>query len=545
MVELLFDLCYYLSVNHDDGVNERCADMAVIDKKTIPEKTKNFKINTRIIIASVLAIVIPILILSMAAGIFVITSKDQYDASSVNTEGYDIINQVQWSQTINSLSSELLSEDSSDEKHEKISDTAESLEQFGSLVYIENNGETFYATKDLETIFEYANSITPVDTNKSSYYYGESGIVIVNRIQNGDEEYLILTANGDYKTQNEDKQTASQSIIVKLTNNAAAVLGVCVMTFVIAIIVISLIISKTIVGPIEKITTGANEIAKGNLDYEIDYKSTNELGQLADSFSYMQTRVKESIEQLNRADQQEKEMIAGIAHDLRTPLTSIKGYLEGIIDGVADTPEKRRRYLKTIYDSAISMEKMLNDLLMISKLELGSITLNCEDVHINDFLSYASEIGSELKKENFEFEIHDNSKTNALLSIDTDRFTRVVDNIISNSVKYRRKGVKGKISLIVSEYEHSVIFEIADNGMGVEKESLTRIFDTLYRADKARSNVSDGSGLGLAVCRQIVKLHGGMIWAQTNADKGLSIFISLPKKEDKEKEDKDEKDSDH
>lgn len=519
--------------------------MAVIDKKTIPEKTKNFKINTRIIIASVLAIVIPILILSMAAGIFVITSKDQYDASSVNTEGYDIINQVQWSQTINSMSSELLSEDSSDKKHEKISDTAESLEQFGSLVYIENNGETFYATKDPETIFEYANSITPVDTNKSSYYYGESGIVIVNRIQNGDEEYLILTANGDYETQNEDEQTASQSIIVKLTNNAAAVLGVCVMTFVIAIIIISLIISKTIVGPIEKITTGANEIAKGNLDYEIDYKSTNELGQLADSFSYMQTRVKESIEQLNRADQQEKEMIAGIAHDLRTPLTSIKGYLEGIIDGVADTPEKRRRYLKTIYDSAISMEKMLNDLLTISKLELGSITLNCEDVHINDFLSYASEIGSELKKEDFDFEIRDNSKSNALLSIDTDRFTRVVDNIISNSVKYRRKGIKGKISLIVSEYEHSVIFEIADNGMGVEKESLTRIFDTLYRADKARTNVSDGSGLGLAVCRQIVELHGGMIWAQTNADKGLSIFISLPKKEDKEKEDKDEKDSDH
>ena len=141
--------------------------------------------------------------------------------------------------------------------------------------------------------------------------------------------------------------------------------------------------------------------------------------------------------------------------------------------------------------------------------------------------------------------IKDKSKSNALLRIDTDRFTRVIDNIISNSIKYRRKGVKGKVSLIISEYEHSVMFEVADNGMGVDSASLTRIFDTLYRADKARSNVSDGSGLGLAVCRQIVELHGGMIWAQTNAAKGLSIFISLPKKEKEEKEDTNEKDSDH
>lgn len=128
--------------------------------------------------------------------------------------------------------------------------------------------------------------------------------------------------------------------------------------------------------------------------------------------------------------------------------------------------------------------------------------------------------------------------------IDTDRFSRVVNNIISNSIKYRRKDVRGKISLIISEYEHSVIFEIADNGMGVDSKSLSRIFDTLYRADKARSNVSDGSGLGLAVCKQIVELHKGMIWAQTNAEKGLSIFISLPKTEGPEVKD-NEKDTDN
>lgn len=176
---------------------------------------------------------------------------------------------------------------------------------------------------------------------------------------------------------------------------------------------------------------------------------------------------------------------------------------------------------------------MLNDLLTLSKLELGSITLNCEQVRISDFLAFADEIGEELKKADFDYSIINNTKSDPMLFIDTDRFSRVVNNIISNSIKYRRKEVRGKISLIISEYEHSVIFEIADNGMGVDTKSLSRIFDTLYRADKARSNVSDGSGLGLAVCKQIVELHKGMIWAQTNAEKDFQYLYHCQKQKNR------------
>lgn len=518
--------------------------MALKGKKTIPEKTRNFKINTRIIITSVLAIVIPIIILTLAAGIFVFTSMDRYDLSSMGTESYSVINQLQWSQTVSNIASVLTGDDSEEEKYEQIQKTARSLEEFGSVIYIEKNGDIYYSTGDPSETLKAANRVAPIDKNTNSYYYGESGIVIVNKAVTENGNYIIITANSNYSTQDNDTSNASQHIIESLTNNAATVMGVCVATFIAAIIILSLLTSKTIIGPIEKITKGANEIAKGNLDYEIDYQSTNELGQLTQSFNDMRLRVKESIESKNRADQQQKEMIAGIAHDLRTPLTSIKGYLEGIKDGVADTPEKRKRYLETIYDSAVSMEKMLNDLLTLSKLELGSITLNCEKVHISDFVSFAADIGGELQKSDFDFEITDNTKSDPVLLIDTDRFARVVDNIVSNSIKYRRKDVRGKIELIISEYEHSVIFEIADNGMGVDPKSLSRIFDTLYREDKARSNVSDGSGLGLSVCKQIVELHGGLIWAQANAQKGLSIFISLPKTENPE-ENENEKDTDN
>ena len=125
------------------------------------------------------------------------------------------------------------------------------------------------------------------------------------------------------------------------------------------------------------------------------------------------------------------------------------------------------------------MEKMLNDLLTVSKLELGSITLDCEEVLVSDFMAYANEVGKGLEKVDFDYEIIDNSKGNPRLYIDTDRFTRVIDNIVSNSIKYKRPNTKGKIILSVSEYEHSVIFELADNGMGVDSESLPKIFDTM------------------------------------------------------------------
>lgn len=518
--------------------------MAKKSKNTIPEKTINFKINTRIIISSVLAIVIPILILTLGALIFFVTSMDRYNISSVTTESYSILNQIQWSQTVSNIASVLSEENSDKDKQEQIEKAAHKLEEFGSVIYIEKNGETFYSTQAPEEVLKEANAIDAIDIENNSYYYGDSGIVIVNSVNSNAGRYIIVAANSNYSVPDAGSGYAPKHIIENLTNNAATVVGVCVLTFIVAIIVLSLLTSKTIIGPIEKITKGANEIAKGNLDYEIDYQSTNELGQLAQSFNDMRLRVKDLIDGKNRADQQQKEMIAGIAHDLRTPLTSIKGYLEGIKDGVADTREKQERYLDTIYDSAVSMEKMLNDLLTISKLELGSITLNCEKVHISDFLSFADEIGQELKKDDFDYSIVNNTKSDPVLFIDTDRFSRVINNIISNSIKYRRKDVRGKISLIISEYEHTVIFEIADNGMGVDNKSLSRIFDTLYRADKARSNVSDGSGLGLAVCKQIVELHKGMIWAQTNAEKGLSIFISLPKTEETEVK-SNEKDSDN
>lgn len=488
----------------------------------IKNRTRNFKINTRIIITSVLAIVIPLIIMTSFASVFINIMASKFDFSSVTTNSYSFVNQIQWNQEMNDISNTLVSEKDDRKKLEILNGLISPTETIGCDFHIEKNGKLFYETKNSKTDF------SKINNEKNVYSFADNDLTIINHIYSENDEFTVIVKSSSYFVPDSSLKNETNSLKSLITNRTIIIVAVIVGIFILTIVIISLITSKTIVSPINKISKGADEIANGNFDYEIDYHSTNELGMLADNFNNMSKRVKESAEKQYQADMHQKEMIAGIAHDLRTPLTSVKGYVEGLRDGIADTPEKQRRYLETIYTSTCDTEKMLDDLLTISKLELGNITLNYEKVNVNDFLSFAKDIGSELAKENFEFEIINNTKTNPAFLIDTDRFSRVIRNIVSNSVKYRRNDVKGKIIFNVSEYSQSVIIEVKDNGTGVDKESLPRIFDTLYRADKARSNVRDGSGLGLSVCKQIIELHGGMIWAQSEPGEGLSVFISMP-----------------
>lgn len=497
-------------------------------KGKIHSLPKNFKISTRILITSVLAIVIPIIIIVVLLCALLVFNSNRYGSSNVQNGAYSVIYQLQWGQTISELTEELLNDNDDIHSLDAIKSAVAPLEESDCLIFISKNGEAFYSSDPGTDILNQAEEMSGKNADKNLYYFGDKGLAFITTAAKNNNEFKVVIVNASYAVTDIRIQMRSQNLFNILINRARIIILVVLFTFILAIIIISLITTKTIVGPIEQITRGANEFAKGNFDYEIKYKSKNELGQLADSFNEMRLKVKESIEEKNRANQRQKEVIAGIAHDLRTPLTSVKGYLEGLRDGIADTPEKYDRYMNIIYNSTRDTEKMLDDLLAISKFELGNISLNCENVTVLDFVGFASEYVEPLSKVDFEFKIIDKTRNSPVLRIDTDYFTRVINNIITNSLKYRRPEVKGLIELTISEYEHTVIFEIKDNGMGVDRESLPRIFDTLYRADKARSNVRDGSGLGLSVCKQIVELHGGLIWAQSEVGNGLSIFISLP-----------------
>ncbi len=479
--------------------------------------SRNLKINTRIVLTSVLAIVIPIIIIASFSTVLVHTIASYFNFSTVTTNTYSTINQIQWSQTMWSITNELTGSESEQEVLENLSNFVSPLEKINSVIYIERNGELFYATNGDSTIIEKAKRLVEFDKDKNLNYFGYNGLVIVNHVKSDFNSYLIMIVNDDYTVNDLTKRVSIKGFTNLLLGRTGIIVLIIVALFAIAISFISFISSKTIVKPIKEIADGANEIARGNLDYNIDYESTNELGQTVHAFNDMRIRLKESIENQNKVQEERQILVAGIAHDLRTPLTSAKGYAEGLLDGIADTPEKKEHYIKTICQSISETERILDDLLTVSRLELKGYELNTVEIKII------------LDKAEFDFEYECNCSEDAAVSLDVDKFVRVISNIISNSIKYSNPDVRGKIRFSINEYERSVIIELVDNGIGVDRESVSKIFDLMYRADSARTNVADGSGLGLSVCKQIVELHRGIIWASSNLGEGLSIFISLPK----------------
>lgn len=489
----------------------------------------NMSISTRITLSTVLGIIIPLLIVLIFSSVYLTSMSSYFNFSTVTTNSYSLLNQIQWGQTIATISNEIAQDSSNQQKKNNIEEFVIPLEKLATKVYIGSSETELYCTTDKHDTMLLAKSIVAdADEECGINYFGENGMVIITHVEAQHERYLMVFANASYTVTDVTQRYTAQDFTSLVFGKTGLFLLFLVVVFLLSMLALSLITSKAITKPIIKLSQGADEIARGNLDYKIDYDSTNEIGKTVKSFNDMTSRLKDSLDEQSRIEESRKEMIAGVAHDLRTPLTSAKGYVEGLIDGIANTPEKQERYLKTIYSSTKDMEKLLDELLTISRLELGQIQLEKEKVSINGFMNDCAEmIALELDKKDFDFEYINHCDDLAYFEIDADRFARVLKNIIANSIKYRRNDVRGRVELEVQCYQKSVLISIADNGIGVESDSLTKIFDSFYRADKARSNVRDGSGIGLSVCKQIVEMHGGHIWATSRENKGLKIIISL------------------
>lgn len=288
-----------------------------------------------------------------------------------------------------------------------------------------------------------------------------------------------------------------------------------------------------IVRPLNKLRRATYEIREGNLEYEIRESGDDEIGQLCSDFEEMRIRLKELIDAKLKNERDSKELLSNISHDLKTPLTAIKGYTEGIMDGVADTPEKRDRYLKTIYKKASDMHILVDELLYYTKIDADSITYNFSQIDIRDYFEdcieeYSFDIQSQNLTLEYENHIHPGTKVIA----DAEQIKRVIDNIITNSIKYMSK--EGGIILIqLTELNEHVKIEISDNGVGIPAKDLPHIFDRFYRADASRNSKKGGSGLGLAIAKKIIEDHGGIIWADSKEGEGTTTGFTLKKvKED-------------
>ncbi|WLD91674.1 cell wall metabolism sensor histidine kinase WalK [Alkalihalobacillus sp. AL-G] len=296
-------------------------------------------------------------------------------------------------------------------------------------------------------------------------------------------------------------------------------------------VLLSYLMSKSILKPVDKLSDAAAKISEGNLDFTIHASGKDELSRLVNSFDDMRARLKTSLELREQYEMNRKELIANISHDLKTPITSIRGYVEGIKDGVANTVEKYDRYLNTIQAKAQHMDHMIDELFLYSKLDLKRVPFHFEEVDIKAFLEdYLDELQLELSEQNVELTLKIQS-INAVALIDRDKLIRVMNNIIYNSVKYADKS-KCLINIDLKDSENMVEVVISDNGPGIPLEEISTIFNRFYRGDPSRNTNTGGSGLGLAIAAQIIDAHGGSIWAESTQGEGLTIHFTLNKRED-------------
>lgn len=294
---------------------------------------------------------------------------------------------------------------------------------------------------------------------------------------------------------------------------------------------LSYFVSKSIIKPVHELMMAARKISDGDLRFQIKTTKKDELGQLLQAFEIMRKKLKESIDLQNQYEDNRKELIANISHDLKTPITAIKGYVEGIRDGVANSPEKMDRYTQTIYSKANDMDYLIDELFLYSKLDLKRLPFHFEKIDLRNYLSdYIEELRLDLTKRNITLTLHSSKVESYEVVVDREQLKRVITNIIDNSLKYMDKKKK-RIELSLQEKEGTVLMRIQDNGPGIDPEALSLLFDRFYRGDSSRNTETGGSGLGLAIAKRIVEEHGGKIWAESVLGEGTSILFTLKKPE--------------
>ena len=308
-------------------------------------------------------------------------------------------------------------------------------------------------------------------------------------------------------------------------------------------LVVGLWVYRSIAVPLVKLKKATQNIKEGNLDFVLDVEGKDEFSELCQDFEEMRRRLKESTEEKSLIEKENRELISNISHDLKTPITAVKGYVEGIMDGVADTPEKMDRYVRTIYNKTNEMDHLINELTFYSKIDTNRIPYTFSKLNVEDYFEDCSEeVGLELETRGIELVYANYVEKDVMVIADGEQIRRVIHNIISNAIKYMDKP-KGIIQIRIKDVGDFIQIEIEDNGKGIGPKDLPYIFDRFYRTDVSRNSSKGGSGIGLSIVKKIVEEHGGKIWATSKKGEGTTIYFTL-KKYIKE-ENKDEQNTDN
>ena len=298
-------------------------------------------------------------------------------------------------------------------------------------------------------------------------------------------------------------------------------------------------VNQDIYKPIKELSIAMRKIAEGDFDYRLPDKQEGEIGHLHDNYEQMRLQLKENAEEKMQNEKKSKELVSNISHDLKTPITSIKGYVEGIMDGVADTPEKMDKYIKTIYNKANDMDRLINELTTYSGIDSNKIPYHFHVLNRADyFQDCVEEVGLDLEQKDIQLNYTNLAPADTCIVADPEQLKKVINNIISNSVKYMGHD-KGIIDIRILDEGESVRIEIEDNGKGIAAKDIGNIFERFYRTDSSRNSLQGGSGIGLSIVKKIIEDHGGYVWATSKEGEGTCMHFVIRKYTDK-KENNDE-----
>lgn len=291
---------------------------------------------------------------------------------------------------------------------------------------------------------------------------------------------------------------------------------------------------KTVFAPLDKMKKAAINIRDEEYDEALEYNGQDEVGEVFGAFDEMRIRIKESDELRQEYEANRKELIANISHDLKTPITAINGYVQGILDGVANTDEKLRAYIETIAVYGRDMDILIDDLSLLSNLDLDGIIFQFGSVRLWDYITDCmEELSFDLEEKGVRSKVLLEIDADARVNIDGAQIKRVMNNIIFNAIKhFDKEDAILQVKVIESDENDDYEVLISDNGVGIEKEKIDHIFERFYRADASRNSDTGGSGLGLSIARQIIKAHDGRIWAESELGKGTTIGFTLPKSQE-------------
>lgn len=495
------------------------------------------KLKDKIIVAFFIMITMPILMICVAGGTIVTfqmnSIQETYDVESdtmeVLTNPIKILNRLTRG-VYNEIKLFALKAPEKLEDDEYIKNLNEEIQNKYSFITVRKDGQYIYS----------GNSSKLNLISNSLPHFGVYGTDVDGGIYVGGKNPFLVKAQDFYFS---DGGEGTIFVITDLNVLVPQIKTVAIQSIISFLIIICftafilmLWIYRSILRPLNILRIATNQLREGDLDYSVQSESEDEIGQLCNDFEKMRIRLKELIEEQLKYEEDMKELISNISHDLKTPLTAIKGYAEGLSDGVADTPEKQDKYLKTICVKANDMSVLVDELAFYAKIDCNTVPYSFAEINLHAYFDDCiEELSLDLEGKNIEVTFANEVDTSVLVMADAEQLKRVINNVIGNSVKYLDKK-KGMIQLRIYDKGEYVHIAIEDNGAGIPKQDIPYIFDRFYRADASRNSKKGGSGLGLAISKKVIEDHSGQIWAESEQGKGTTVIFALKKvKNDKER----------